>query len=95
MQELELEDFPCYRENGNICRITLLSSQDFPARPLFYHVGRCSVTAINKQKCLAAEMYLRDVTVGKFLVPLRLRPCGLKEKKLFVTIQKLNSSQCV
>jgi hypothetical protein len=34
--------FPVTEKNSNNCRITLLSSQDFPACSLFYPVWHCS-----------------------------------------------------
>ena len=34
---------PCYKENSNDCRITLPSSKDFPAGPLFYPVWHSSL----------------------------------------------------
>ena len=41
---LSFRIFPLTGKNSNAYRMTLLSSQDFPACSLFYPVGHCSVT---------------------------------------------------
>ena len=54
---------PVTGKNGNDCRITLLSSQDFSVRPLFYFVQRFSVCTYLLGRLLNSSTNMRKLEV--------------------------------